>query len=92
MARNVFERLKDAYRQRERRKRKSSEKAGGTVVVQKEQILDALRKHETDANLAFSTESIVVDKKTDVATRNNKERGKGAPRYKKSHEGLGSLP
>ena len=82
VARKVFERLKDAHRQRERRKRKSSEKAGGTVVVQQGQILDALRKHETDANLAFSTGSIVVDKNTDVATRHNKGRGRGAPGYR----------
>ena len=82
VARKVFERLKDAHRQRERRKRKSSEKAGSTVVVQQGQILDALRKHETDANLACSTGSIAVDKNTDVATRHNKGRGRGAPGYR----------
>jgi len=80
-SRTIFERWRDAIRKKEARKRKSSKKGPGTVTVTKGQILDAFHKHETSC--AFSTESNVVDRETDAATRLHKERGRGSKGFEK---------
>ena len=85
-SRTIFERWRDAIRKKEARKRKSSNKGPGTVTVTKRQILDAFHKHETSC--AFSTESNVVDRETDAATRLHKGRGKGSKGFEKKGQKL----
>ena len=85
-SRTIFERWRDAIRKKEARKRKSSKKGPGTVTVTKGQILDAFHKHETSC--AFSTESNVVDRETDAATRLHKGRGKGSKGFEKKGQKL----
>ena len=53
-------------------------------MVRQGQILDALHKRETNSNLAYSTKSRSEDKNIDVATRNQKGRGKGAAGFKQN--------
>ena len=85
-SKTIFQRWRDAIRKKEARKRKSSKKGPGTVTVTKGQILDAFHKHETSC--AFSTESNVVDRETDAATRLHKGRGKGSKGFEKKGQKL----
>jgi len=85
-SKTIFQRWRDSIKKKEVRKQKSSKKGSGTVTVTKGQILDAFHKHETSC--AFSTESNVVDRETDAATRLHKGRGKGSKGFEKKGQKL----